>query len=229
MPRKLLILGAGGHGKVVADVAACMNVFAEIRFADDAAPQKPLAYPYAGSIEESLKYLPEYEVFVAIGSSRIRQKIMNRLCEYGARFPVLIHPHSSVCSDAAIGEGSVVMPGAVINAGSRIGKGVIVNTCASVDHDCSLGEFCHVAVGAHVCGSVTVGAHTWIGAGATLINNISVTGGCMIGAGAVVVKNIEKSGIYKGVPAVMDTPAKFFGGGVATYWNHKVKYMECAA
>ena len=100
-----------------------------------------------------------------------------------------------------IGEGSIVMAGAVINPGTKIGRGVIVNTSSSVDHDCRIGDFVHIAVGAHLCGTVTAGEKTWIGAGATVINNISICNDCMIGAGAVIVKDITEQGTYVGVPA----------------------------
>ena len=197
MMDRLIILGASGHGKVVADIAV-KNGYTDVVFLDDDPSVASCAgYPVYGPVS----MLPETEgdVFAAIGNASIRRRITE---EYPARtFPVLIHPGAVVAPDVSIGTGSVVMAGAVINPGAVIGKSCIVNTCASVDHDCRLGDYCHVAVGAHLCGTVTIGAETWIGAGATVSNNLSICSGCMIGAGAVVVKDITVPGIYIGVPA----------------------------
>ena len=102
-----------------------------------------------------------------------------------------------------IGDGTVVMAGAVINVSAKIGKGCIINTCASVDHDCVIENYVHIAVGAHVAGTSAIGDRTWIGAGATVSNNIRICDDCIIGAGAVVIKDIGQAGTYIGVPARM--------------------------
>ncbi len=195
--KRLIIIGASGHGKVVADIAR-LNGYSDIIFLDKNSKIKECAgYSVLGPdniIDEIMG-----DVFVAIGNSKIRKKIMNR--NNGRNFPVLIHPKAVVAEDVIIGEGSVVMAGAVINPGTKIGRGSIINTTSSVDHDCILGEFVHVAVGAHLCGAVAVGNDTWVGAGATVRNNIRICSECLIGAGAVVVKNITEPGIYMGVPS----------------------------
>jgi len=190
--RKLLIIGASGHGKVCADIAEKMGRWDEIVFADDH-PMEGFPYPIIG---DSL--IPwDGDCFIGIGDGEIREKLSK-----GRSLVTLIHPSALIGDRVQIGIGSVVMAGAVLNPDAIVGEGCIVNTCASIDHDCVVENYAHVSVGAHLCGTVHVVKGTWIGAGATVKNNVSICGGCMIGAGAVVVKNIEEPGTYVGVPAV---------------------------
>lgn len=192
---RLIIIGASGHGKVVADIAV-LNGYKDIVFLDDDESVKECAgWPVIGKSTEA----PAGEIFVAIGNAGTRKKLSEI---YKKRLqPALIHPSAVVADDVEIGDGSVVMAGAVINPGARIGKGAIVNTSSSVDHDCIVGDYCHIAVGVHLSGTVIVGEGTWIGIGAAVSNNVNICGGCMIGAGAVVIKDITTSGTYVGIPA----------------------------
>lgn len=192
---QLVIIGAGGQGKVCADMAELLG-YATVVFLDDFD-----TVTASGKVSEFVRFLADSVFFVAIGNSRVRERILGQLQNANAEIVTLIHPAATVSKYATIGWGSVVMAGAVVNAGARIGNGVIINTCASVDHDCAILDYAHVAVGAHVCGTVNVGAHTWIGAGATVINNVDICDNCMIGAGAVVVDEITAEGTYMGVPA----------------------------
>lgn len=193
--KRLIIIGASGHGKVVADIAQ-LNGYEDIVFLDDNESVKECAgFPVVGKTTEAL----EGEVFVAVGNQETRKRLMEF---YKNRYlPTLIHPKAVVAKAVDIGEGTVVMAGSVINPGSTIGKGVIVNTSSSIDHDCVIGDYCHVSVGSHISGTVLVGEGTWIGAGTTVSNNINICGGCVIGAGAVVIKDITEPGTYIGVPA----------------------------
>lgn len=198
--KRLVIIGAGGHGAVAADIAA-LRGYTRICFLDDRAQQAPLGYPLAGRVSDWHDFREDSEFFVAIGNCPVREKIQRMLQSNGATIATLVHPRAVIGSHVEIGAGSIIAAGAVINTGTKMADGVILNTCASVDHDCIVGSFSHIAVGAHVCGTVSVGARTWIGAGATVINNVSVCGDCMVGAGAVVVDSIETPGTYLGVPA----------------------------
>ncbi len=194
---RLIIIGASGHGKVVADIAE-LNGYTDIVFLDNNPEIKNCAgYPVLGP--DSMISQLEGDVFVAIGNAEIRKKIMKK--NRDRFFPVLFHPSAVVAESVEIGAGSVIMAGAVVNPEARIGRGVIVNTCSSVDHDCIIGDYCHISVGTHLCGTVNVGECSWIGAGAIVINNINICADCMIGAGAVVINNLEESGIYIGIPA----------------------------
>lgn len=194
---RLIIVGASGHGKVVADIAK-LSGCRDIVFLDNNPEIKECAgYPVLGP-DTMVKDL-EGDLFIAVGNAEIRRRLMDR--ETGRSFPVLIHPSAVIAEGVKIGDGTVVMAGTVVNPDTKIGKGCIVNTSSSIDHDCVVEDFSHIAVGAHLCGTVHVGKGTWIGAGATVSNNVDICGNCMIGAGAVVVKDIKEPGTYVGVPA----------------------------
>ena len=194
---RLIIIGASGHGKVVADIAA-LDGYKEIVFLDNDPEIKACAgYPVLGP--DTMTSELDGDVFIAVGKAETRKKLMER--DANRNFPVLLHPSAVVAESAEIGAGSVVMAGAVINPGAQIGKGCIINTSSSVDHDCVVGDYVHISVGAHLSGTVVVGTGTWIGTGAIVSNNVNICGGCMIGAGAVVIKDIGEPGTYIGVPA----------------------------
>lgn len=200
MCKKLVIIGAGGHGRVVADIAK-LNNYTSISFLDDAPGAVECSgYPVVGQVKDAVQY-PDCEFAVAIGNAAVRREKQELVASLGGRPATLIHPGAVIADDVVIGAGTVIMAGAVVNPGAVIGKGCIVNTCASVDHDCVLADWVHIAVGAHLAGAVTVGEGTWIGVGAVVSNHVSITGGCMIGAGAVVVGDLNESGTYIGVPA----------------------------
>ncbi len=196
----LVILGASGHGKVIADIAE-KNGYTNIVFLDDN-PQVKFCgdYKVVGTCKDALSY-KDADFVVAIGNAKIRSKIQSELTEQAMHVVPLIHPAAVIASSARIGAGTVVMAGAVVSPCAEIGKGCIINTCASVDHDCCIHDYVHVSVGAHIAGAVTIHDRTWIGAGATVSNNIEITSDCTIGAGAVVVASINESGTYVGVPA----------------------------
>ncbi len=198
--KKLIIIGASGHGKVVADIAMLMG-FADIVFLDDNENITSCGkYPVIGKTNDLPKL--DGDVFVGIGNAKIREALMNKYCD--RVFPTLIHPKAVIAEDTSFGTGTVVMAGAVVNSGTTVGKGCIINTCSSVDHDCVINDYVHISVGAHVCGTVNIGESTWLGAGATVSNNVNICSGCMIGAGAVVIKNIYEAGTYVGVPAIIN-------------------------
>lgn len=195
---RLIIIGASGHGKVIADIALKCG-YESIAFLDDDTTAKECAgFPVIGGSQD----IPEYkdcDFIVAIGDATIRAYMLERLNKFNV--VSLIHPNTVISRRVNLGRGSVVLAGAVINSDTTIGEGCIISTCASVDHDNKIGDYVHVAVGAHLCGTVSIGKNTWIGAGSTISNNISICDNCLIGAGAVVVKDIEESGTYIGVPA----------------------------
>ena len=204
---RLIIIGASGHGRVIADIAK-LNGYNDIVFLDnDESIVSCSGYPVLGPDTTAANL--DGDIFIAIGNATFRENLMNR---YKNRyFPVLIHPSAVIAEDVEIGNGSVIMAGVVINPGTKIGRGVIINTSSSVDHDCVVEDFVHVAVGVHLSGTVKVEKSTWIGAGATIINNINICSNCMIGAGAVIIRDIEKSGTYVGIPAAItkiNTPPK---------------------
>lgn len=195
--KQILIIGASGHGKVVADIAR-LNGYEKVLFFDDNELLKECGTdPVVGKSSDIERY--DGDVFIAVGRAVIREKIYKEL-NYRF-FPVLIHPNAVVAESVNIGNGTVIMAGAVVNPFANIGEGCIINTCSSVDHDCNIGSFVHVSVGAHIAGTVNVGDRTWIGIGASVSNNLNICSDCMIGAGAVVIKDLMESGTYVGVPS----------------------------
>jgi len=204
---RLTIIGASGHGKVVADIAK-LNGYDVIVFLDD---DENLTTCGGYSVVGRTDQVIDGDVFVAIGNSDIRERFSR-----DRKLITLVHPNAIIASDVEIGEGTVVMAGVVINAGTKIGRGCIINTSSSIDHDCCLEDYVHVSVGAHLCGTVLVGDRTWIGAGAIVSNNVNICGGCIIGAGAVVIKDIEIQGTYVGVPVKMISKRKLIFGGTTT-------------
>lgn len=198
MNKKVVIIGAGGHGRVVSDIAeSCGDTV--LGFLDDGEVTNP-NIKKLGKTSDAINYCDnDTYLFVAIGNCAVRRKIMENLPN--ANWYTAIHPSAVISPSVKIGEGSCVMPNAVINNSAIIGKGVIINTCASVDHDSIIGDYTHIACGAHLAGTVTVGDTCWIGIGAIISNNISICNELTIGAGAVIVNDITEKGTYVGVPA----------------------------
>jgi len=202
MKGKLLIIGASGHGKVIAEIAIKMGKWQSIAFLDDDEGIKlSLGMNVIGKTDDAFKYINEFDIFVAIGNNETREKIQERLELEGASIPILIHPKAVIGEQVKLGSGTVIMAGVVINCCTSIGKGCIINTGATIDHDNILENFVHISPGVNLAGTVSIGKGSWIGIGSTVINNISITGGCKIGAGAVVIRDITEAGIYVGVPA----------------------------
>ena len=194
---KLVIIGAGGHGNVIADIAVNVG-YTEIVFLDDS----PVAgecggFPVVGKTSDINLY-KDHDFIVAIGNPEIREKITRKLDD--RRLVTLIHPAAVIGRNVEICRRTVVIAGSVISPQTKIGWGCIIHTCSSVDHNSFISDFVHVSIGAHLGGTVIVGKGTWIGAGVTVSNDISICEHCMIGAGAVVVSNIDQSGTYIGVP-----------------------------
>lgn len=201
MKDKLLIIGASGHGKVIADIALKMNKWKSIAFLDDDENIKQsMSIGVIGKSRDVFKYIQDYDIFVAIGNNSTRERIQKNLEKLGASMPVLIHPDATIGEQVKIGTGTAVMAGAIINCCTKIGKGCIINTGATIDHDNTIEDYVHISPGANLAGTVTVGKGTWIGIGSVVSNNISIVGNSTIGAGAVVTKDIDEVGTYVGVP-----------------------------
>ncbi|MBS4534479.1 acetyltransferase [Clostridium sp. D2Q-14] len=200
---KLMILGAGGHGKVVAETAELMNKWDEIAFLDDNIELKEVnGYKVIGKLKEYKLYKNGYQyAFVAIGDNELRLNLINELLKIGFKIPILIHPFTSISDKVHLGKGSVIMAGAVINTNSIIGKGCIINTSSSIDHDCILKDGVHVSPGAHIAGNVIVGNKTWLCIGTSLINDIRIGNNVIVASGASVIKDIEDDVLIAGVPA----------------------------
>lgn len=201
MKNKLLIIGASGHGKVVADIALKMNKWKTISFLDDDENIKTsMGLKVIGKSADAFLEIEEYDIFVGIGNNEIRQKIQNDLEVKGASIPVIIHPNVVIGEQVTLSPGTAIMAGAIINCCTTIGKGCVINTGATIDHDNDIGDFVHISPGSNLAGAVKVGKGTWLGIGSVVSNNITITNGCKIGAGSLVVKDISEPGVYVGVP-----------------------------
>lgn len=203
LPKKLAILGAGGHAKVVAENAELCG-WKYVDIFDDHWPTVNFLrhWPIVGDTDTLLKRVSEYEgVIIAIGDNEIRRQKMMVLNNSGASIVNLIHPAASISQYAILGNGIVAFAGVVVNPGANVSDGAILNTSCSIDHDCALGEFVHVSPGARLAGGVIVGPLSWIGIGACVKQSISIGSRVTVGAGAVVVKDIIDDITVVGVPA----------------------------
>lgn len=201
--KRLAILGASGHGKVVADTAELCG-WEEVLFFDDAFPQKRSigAWKVVGNTESLLKQLSGFDgVIVGIGSNRTRQLKFDVLIKAGAQFARIIHPKATVSRYATIGVGSVVFANVAVNAGAVVGNNCILNTDCTVDHDCVLSKSVHISPGAHLSGEVIVGELSWVGVGACVTQCIEIADNAIVGAGATVIRNVAESKTVVGTPA----------------------------
>jgi sugar O-acyltransferase (sialic acid O-acetyltransferase NeuD family) len=203
----LWLVGAGGHGAVVAE-AALASGWQDVVFFDDRWPEltESRGWPVLGDRERLLQSFNNSTrrpagVLVAIGDNERRLVITDQLLQAGAPVATVIHPFSSVSPSAEIGIGCAVLAGSVLNAGVRIGRASIVNTRASIDHDSEIGEGVHICPGATLAGTVRVGPRAWLGIGSCIIQNISIGSDVFVAAGATVVGDVPDRGRVAGCPA----------------------------
>lgn len=200
----LLVIGAGGHGRVVTDAAIAEGRYDKVGFLDDRFEEckSTLGKPVLGPLSAASSLLNEYsDAVVAIGDNRLRLELINKLLLLGFFVPVIIHPKASVGIEARLGPGTVILANAVVNTGSVLGIGVIVNTGATVDHDNVLGDGVHISPGVHLGGEIFIGSCSWIGTGAVIIPQVQVGEYSIVGAGAVVIRNVPDGVTVVGVPA----------------------------
>lgn len=197
----LIIIGASGHGKVVAEIAEINKEYANIYFMDDFSDIKEFhGYRNLGSTKQIDKYKDKADFFVAIGDNSVRKDKLEALIKENYSIPTIIHPDTVISNTAYIGKGTVVMAGAIINASVKVNIGTIINTNSSIDHDSTVGKYTHISPGTTIAGSVSIGDEVWIGINASVINNITICDNVVVGAGSLVLENIEKCGTYVGIP-----------------------------
>jgi sugar O-acyltransferase (sialic acid O-acetyltransferase NeuD family) len=200
---KLIIVGAGGHGRVVADCAQQQGKYSQIVFLDDCFSERKenSEWPVIGAVKDFPQYIDEADFVVAFGNNRLRKQIIAQLKKAKANIVSLIHPTASVSPHTFIGKGVVVFANAVINIGATIADGCIINTAATVDHDCELHQCVHVSPGANIAGGVHIAQLSWIGIGSTIVEYITLANNTQVGAGAVVTQSTQANSLYLGVPA----------------------------
>jgi sugar O-acyltransferase (sialic acid O-acetyltransferase NeuD family) len=201
--KTLVIVGAGGHGKVAGEIAELCGRYQKILYLDnDAAIKSCLSYPVMGRVDAWVNY-PEADLFIAIGTNATRQKIAQQIGV--ERLTTLVHSTACVSQHATLGKGCVVMAGAVVGVDSHIGNGCIINTGATVDHECMLADYVHISPGAHLGGQTIVGERSWLGIGSSVVQNATIAADILVGAGGVVIRDLTEPGTYVGLPAKLIT------------------------
>ena len=197
----LVVFGAGGHGKVVADAAEESNCWESISFVDCRYPDLAMVGRWPVTSSNLTQVCGSKQQFIiAVGDNLVRLRLHKEALAQGLSPGIVIHPSASVSKYAEIGGGSVVLAGSVINIGARIGQCAIINSGAIVDHDCWLGDAVHISPGAKLAGEVVVGDLCWLGVGSNVKNGVTLDENIIVGAGAVVLSDLEPNNTYVGVP-----------------------------
>lgn len=208
----LLIFGAGGHAREVAQVVHDINQaqpgsWQLLGFMTD--PQgeplhpMPLPAPLLGSSQQALATHPQAHCIIAVGNPQARRSIAVRVYQQhpGLRFATLVHPRAWVATGASLGQGTVVFAGALINVDATLGGHTSINLACTISHDCHLGDYVSLGPGVHMAGAVTLGEAVDVGTGASFRPRISVGANAVIGAGAAVVRDLPGNSTAVGVPA----------------------------
>lgn len=205
--KPVILLGAGGHAKVLLDILLEQNIEVVGIVEKDGAdlPSDLYGVPVIGSDSDVQQYSPDKVELVngigSIGATALRQKVYEKFKRQGYCFSQVIHPSAVVSRRAELGEGVQILAGAVVNIGTHIRENSIINTNASVEHDCLIGAHVHIAPGVTLSGGVTVGDGSHIGTGASVVQGVEIGVNVIVGAGAVVVNDIETGKKVCGVPA----------------------------
>ena len=204
---KMVVLGGGGHAKVIIDIIRKQKLYSIIGYVDPRDRGEILGVAYLGpesKVPEFIRSNPGLQAALAIGNtepSDLRKSIFDRMKTQGLSFPSIVSPDAIINSDVIVAEGSQILDGVIVNSGSRIGRGVIVNTGSSIDHDCQISDFTHVAPGVTLSGGVKIGKNCVIGIGSCIIQNVEIGDFILIGAGSVVTSHCREVGTYVGSPA----------------------------
>jgi sugar O-acyltransferase (sialic acid O-acetyltransferase NeuD family) len=207
MSTPLILVGAGGHARVLLDALALSGAKV-IGLVDADASLKNrdvMGFPILGDDEVLRRHAPGTIELVnaigSVGSMRLRKSVYDKLRGAGHVFATVFHPRATLSPHSLLGAGAQIMAGAVVQPGARLGEDTIVNTGATVDHDCVVGAHVHIAPGVTLSGNVSVGDETHIGAGATVIQGVRIGARCTVGAGAVVLDDVRDGVSVAGVPA----------------------------
>lgn len=204
---KIILIGAGGHCKVIIDIINSSKEYEIIGITDKGGMGKYLnGIPIIGKDNELFDFYKNgvKSAFISLGAlnnMEIRNKIYYNLKSIGYALPTLIHDKAIVSSHVKIGEGTCIMPGAVINSGTVIGENCIINTSSVIEHDCIIGKNCHVSPKAALAGGVKIGDDCHIGMGANVIQGVKIGDNVIVGAGAAVIDDIESNVTVVGVPS----------------------------
>jgi acetyltransferase EpsM len=202
---KIVVVGRGGHSKVIADMILSYQENDMVGFLDDKYDEIGLIENiYCGPISSAKQLVEAFhdlKFVIAIGDNKVRKAIVERLNIPDENYVSVIHQSAVISPSAKIGYGSVVMPNSVINADTQIGVHSIINTASVIEHDSIIGDFSHVCPGTTLTGTVQIGEGTYVGAGSTIIPNIRIGEWTIIGAGAAVITDIPSYCTAVGIPA----------------------------
>jgi UDP-perosamine 4-acetyltransferase len=204
--KKIILVGAGGHGKVVLDALLKLGSYEVQGFVDNDTKRKEVLGVKIIGNDQDLENLFKSgcaHAFVSVGSvgdPKIRMKLAAKLKSIGFTLPAIVHPAAVVARGVKIDEGAFIAAGAVIGPDSKIGRNAIINTNASVDHDCNIGDFVHIAPGVTLSGGVEVGEGAHLGSGASVIEYKKIGVGTVVGAGSVVISDLPAESKAYGVP-----------------------------
>lgn len=206
MTEPLFIIGCGGFGREVRQIAAAAGWTVANFIDDDPSPDdldrvRALNSRTCGGVSELVGQTKPFHAVIAIGDPVGRRSVAKRLSGTTARFPILVHPASSVAPDAMIGPGCVVAAGARLSTNVRTGKHVHIDQNATVGHDSTLGDFSRLNPQACISGSVSVGAGAVVGASATVLAGLEIGEDAIVGAAACVVRHVPARTTVKGIPA----------------------------
>ncbi|HCE45635.1 MAG TPA: hexapeptide transferase [Lentisphaeria bacterium] len=207
MKKSIIVIGGGGHAKVLIGVLKKLKNFRIVGYTDIKDKGEILGIKHLGDDSVLSKLAVKNRTACAalgIGKTEkpdCRKSMIANLKKLGFRLPAIISPDAVVNEDVILGDATVVFDGVVVNSGSRIGCAVILNTNSTIEHDCTIGAFTHIAPGATLSGGVEIGENSFIGAGSTIIHGTKVTSNCIVGAGSVVIRNFIKPGTFVGNPA----------------------------
>ena len=205
--KKIILIGGGGHSKVVISILKKINNFEIAGIVDNYKADSFISGIKIIGTDDDLKDIYKsgiHDALITVGSTKDntkRYRLFNMAKEIGYNFPVIISPEAIVDESVKIGEGTVIMPGSIINIDSSIGKNCIINTGTIIEHDCIIENHCHIAPGVHISGGVNIGELSFIGIGGTIIQGIKIGKNVTIGAGTVVIKDIPDNVIVVGNPA----------------------------
>ena len=198
MNKKIAIIGAGGHGKVIGEIAL-LNQYDIVDFYDDKINEiKNFPFNISGNVEDLKNKFKNYDsFFVAIGNNYVRSDYFDGLKKQNANIVSLIHPKSTISKFCVLGKGICVMANAVINTDVLIKDGVIINTSASIDHDCLIEDFSHISPNCSLSGNVKVGKFTHLGTGTAVHPDITIGDNVRAGIGSRIYKNVVDKEVIK--------------------------------